>query len=91
MSAAAVLPPVCLVLLVLCFGQAARLSGRGYRWREAMLAGAVVWGVLVVAFTEGLSLFGLLTWPCLVALWSLAAAVAMGVLVLRSGPPMVPP
>ena len=91
MSAVAVLPPVCLVLLVLCFGQAARLSGRGYRWREALLAGAAVWGVLVVAFTEGLSLFGLLTWPCLVALWSLAAAVAVGVLVLRSGPPMVPP
>lgn len=84
MSAAAVLPPVCLVLLVLCFGQAARSSGRGYRWREALLAGAVVWGVLVVAFTEGLSLFGLLTWPCLVALWSLAAAVAVGVLVLTS-------
>ena len=47
-----------------------------------MLAGAVVWGVLVVAFTEGLSLFGLLTWLWLVALWSLAAAVAVGVLVV---------
>ena len=91
MSAAAVLPPVCLVLLVLCFGQAARLSGRGYRWREALLAGAVVWGVLVVAFTEGLSLFGLLTWTWLVALWGLAAVVALGVLMLGAGPPMVPP
>ena len=82
MSAAAVLPPICLVLIVLCFGQAARLSGRGYGWREAMLAGVVVWGILVVAFTEGLSLFGLLTWPWLVALWGLAAAVAVGVLVV---------
>ena len=86
MSAAALLPPVCLVLLVLCFGRAALLSGRGYHWREALLAGAVVWGVLVVACTEGLSLFGLLTWPWLVALWGLAAAVALGVLVLtRAG------
>ena len=55
------------------------------RWREAMLAGAVVWGVLVAAFTEGLSLFGLLTWPWLVALWGLAAAVALGVLVVMWG------
>ncbi len=93
MSAAAVLPLVCLVLLVLCCSQAARLSGRERRWREAMLAGAVVWGVLVVAFTEGLSLFGLLSWPWLVALWGLAAAVAaVGVLVLAwrltSRPPL---
>ncbi len=98
MSAAALLPPVCLVLLVLCFGQAAPRSGRGHRWREALLAGAVVWGVLVAAFTEGLSLFGLLTWPWVVALWGLATAAALGVLLLtrregRSGeaPPMAPP
>ena len=98
MSAAALLPPVCLVLLVLCCGQAARRSGRGHRWREALLAGAVVWGGLVVAFTEGLSLFGLLTWPWVVALWGLATAAALGVLLLtrregRSGedPPMAPP
>ena len=82
MSAAALLPPVCLALLVLCFGQAALLSGRGHRWREALLAGAIVWGVLVAAFTEGLSLFGLLTWPWLVALWGLATATALSVLVL---------
>ena len=82
MSAAALLPSVCLVLLVLCFGQAALLSGRGHRWREALLAGAVVWGVLVAAFTEGLSLFGLLTWPWLVALWGLTTAAALSVLLL---------
>ena len=82
MSAAAVLPFVCLVLLVICFGQAARLSGRGHRWREALLAGAVIWGVIVVAFTEGLSLFGLLTWPWVVTLWSLATGGALSVLVL---------
>ena len=82
MSAAALLPLVCLVLLVLCCGRAARLSGRGHRWREASLAGAVVWGVLVVAFTEGLSLFDLLTWPWLVVLWSLAVAAALGMLLL---------
>ena len=77
MSAAAVLPFVCLVLLVLCFRQAARRSGRGHRWREALLTGAVVWGVLIVAFTEGLSLLGLLTWPWVVVFWSLAAAAAL--------------
>ncbi len=82
MSAAALLPPVCLALLVLCFGQAALLSGGGHRWREALLAGAVVWGTLVAAFTEGLSLFGLLTWPWLVALWGVAAATALSVLLL---------
>ena len=71
---------------MLCFGQAALLSGRGHRWREALLAGAIVWGVLVAAFTEGLSLFGLLTWPWLVALWGLATATASAVLVLtRAG------
>ena len=82
MSATALLPPVCLVLLVLCCGRAALLSGRGHRWREALLAGAVVWGVLVAAFTEGLSLLGLLTWSWLVVLWGLAAAAALGVLLL---------
>ena len=79
------------MLLVLCFGQAARLSSREHRWREALLTGTVVWGVLVVAFTEGLSLFGLLTWQWLVALWSLAAAVGMGVLVVLWGLTPRPP
>ncbi len=82
MSAAALLPPVCLALLVLCFGQATVLSGRGHRWREALLAGAIVWGALVVIFTEGLSLLGLLTWPWLVALWGWATVTALSVLVL---------
>ena len=81
MSAAALLPLVCLALLVLHFGRAAILSGRGSRWREAILVGAIVWGVLVAAFTEALSLFGLLTWLWLVGLWSLAT-VALTVLLL---------
>jgi hypothetical protein len=56
-------------------------------WREAVLAACVTWGVVVVALSEGLSLFHTLAfWPLLVA-WSLISCAAL-VVCIRLWPKM---
>lgn len=46
-------------------------------WREAMLAAAVLWGVLIVAITESLSLFHVLSAGWVATLWSLVIFVLL--------------
>src|SRR3990172_8662182 len=57
--------------------RAGDLSG----WGGAFIRAAVVWGALVVLFSEGLSLFRALSAGPLAALWGLALILLLAVLV----------
>ena len=79
---AGVLPFVALALLVHTFHR------RGADWRESVLTAAVAWGVAVAAITEGLSLFGLLSFAWVLAAWLVLLAV-LGI-IHRASPSAVP-
>ena len=72
----ACLPLISLILLFLIFWSPDK------DWRSAALSAAIVWGVLVTAFTEILSLFRFLTSGSVLALW-LLAIVALGSIYYR--------
>ena len=59
-----ILPLLSLVLLVLIFRHTES-------WRISVLSGAVVWGVLVTAITEILSIFKLITFSSVLAIWAI--------------------
>ena len=59
------------------------LRSRGFGWRTAFLATAVLWGVSVTLLTELLSLFGALNRPWVAGGWTTLALVA-GVMFFRS-------
>ncbi|MBZ8181849.1 ArnT family glycosyltransferase [Oscillatoria salina] len=61
----ACLPLICLIIFWLIFWSPEK------DWRSASLTAAVVWGVLLAAFTEILSLFKFLTFSSVLALWLL--------------------
>jgi len=65
----AALPLVFFGLCVLYFGVT-------NDWRVAFLKASIVWGLVVVASTEALSLFRALSFPALTAVWTLASVVA---------------
>src|SRR3990172_5564090 len=60
------------------------LRSRGFGWRTAFLATAVLWGVSVTLLTELLSLFAALNRPWLAWGWTTLVLVA-GVMFFRSG------
>ncbi|HZY87830.1 MAG TPA: glycosyltransferase family 39 protein [Gemmataceae bacterium] len=70
------LPVLCFLLLWAAFAR----RGTGGGARAAFLAAALTWGVFVVALTEGLSLFGLLTRNALAVGWAAAALAAAAAL-----------
>ena len=51
-------------------------------WREAALAASVVWGVVVVVMTEGLSLFHALAFVPLLVSWVLASCASLAIFIL---------
>ncbi len=55
------------------------VSSRG--WREALVAAAVVWGVLVVVSTEALGLIGQFRFPYVAAFWVVASSIAAAAVV----------
>ena len=60
------------ILFFLCF--VLTLLKGGADWRDAFIIAACIWGCLVTAFTEFLSLFDLLTANGLIFCWALAIA-----------------
>ena len=60
------------------------LSSRG--WREALIAAAVVWGVLVVVSTEGLGLVGQFRFPYVLVFWVAVTSIAAAA-VVKDVPP----
>ena len=62
-------PFVCLIFLVLCAHCALRRMALADDWRLSVLSGAILWGGLVVAETELLSLFAAITFPAVLSAW----------------------
>jgi Dolichyl-phosphate-mannose-protein mannosyltransferase len=52
-----------------------QLHRRWDSWRESILSAAIVWGVAITIITEGLSLFGLLSFAWVLAAWLAFAVV----------------
>ena len=50
-------------------------------WREAALSACIVWGIIVIVLTEGLSLFHALAFVPLVVVWGLISSVSLAVIV----------
>ncbi len=65
----ACLPLISLILLFLV------LRNPSQDWRASVLSAAVIWGVLIIAFTEILSLFRWLTFGYILTLWLLTILV----------------
>ena len=63
-------------LPIACFAMSFIALAVTNHWRIAFLKAAVVWGLLVVAFTEGLSLVHWLSAPAIATAWSLALGFA---------------
>ena len=80
-------PVLCFAALALAFAGTASERGGPIGWRGAFLAAAVTWGITVTAATETLSLFRLLRFGWLLALWlvALMAAMALCARVIRRG------
>jgi hypothetical protein len=70
---------------LLFWEQEARQSGDLFGWGPAFLKAAVVWGALVVIFSEGLSLFRAVRAAPLALAWGAALAALLGVLVRGGG------
>jgi hypothetical protein len=70
-------PVLCFAVLVVAFAATSNERGALTRWRAAMLAAAVTWGLTVTALTEALSPFRLLTFGWLLTLWLAALLVAV--------------
>jgi len=61
----AILPYLCLVLLILKMHQSMEESS----WRVSILRGGVIWGLLITALTETLSLFNTINFQTLLICW----------------------
>src|SRR4051794_13330989 len=80
----AILPGVVLALLIIA------IRRRGFGWREASVMAALAWGVMIVGFTEILSLFNQFTFSGLLAAWSAAIlGVAIWIRTSRRADPIV--
>ncbi|MBF2018786.1 MAG: 4-amino-4-deoxy-L-arabinose transferase [Hydrococcus sp. C42_A2020_068] len=66
----AVLPIIALIVFWLIFWN------RDPDWRSALLSAAVVWGILITAFTEILSLVKFLTFGTVLAAWGLTIVIS---------------
>src|SRR5438093_3864597 len=64
-----IVPVLCFALLVVLYAVNSSERGVLTRWRVSFLAAAVTWGLAVTAMTEALSLFRLITFGWLLALW----------------------
>ena len=76
-----VIPIFCFCLIALVVYQMAKQPAALPSWRRSLLSAVVIWGVLLTALTELLSLFSLLTFGWVLALW-LVATLATGTLYL---------
>jgi len=72
----AIAPFLCFIFLFLAFQ---RRSGRSVGlscWRRSFLSASVVWGVLLAAMTEMLSIFKLVSFAGVFTLWGVATALS---------------
>lgn len=83
-----VIPLFCFCLMALVLYQRAKQRAALPSWRRAVLSASVIWGSLLTIITELLSLFSLLTFGWVLALWLVATLVAAALyLRLRRGEP----
>jgi Dolichyl-phosphate-mannose-protein mannosyltransferase len=64
-----IVPVLCFAVLVVTYAAISTERGVLTRWRASFLSAAVTWGLTVTAITELLSLFDLITFVWLLALW----------------------
>src|SRR5437667_10900814 len=74
-----IVPVLCFVFFVVIYALNSSERGVPTRWRVSFLAAAVTWGLTVTAMTEVLSLFRLITFGWLLALWVGAALVSAAI------------
>jgi Dolichyl-phosphate-mannose-protein mannosyltransferase len=79
-----IVPILCFAVLVVTYAAICSERGVVTRWRVSFLAAAVTWGLAVTAMTEVLSLFRLMTFGWLLALWVGAVLLAAGICVWMS-------
>lgn len=89
MTIVGLLPFVSLLFLCLSMHRWRSATGDPDSGLYAFLGGSTLWATLLVIATETLSLFDALTFPCLVALWAVAAVsfAALYVATARKYPP----
>lgn len=68
-------------LLIFCFALAFLILVLRYKyeWRSAFLLSSILWGALVTLFTEGLSIFRLLSFSSLIIAWGGVGVFLLGV------------
>lgn len=88
MTAVGLLPLVSLLFICLAVFRRRSAPGDPNSGSYAFLSGSTLWGALLVVATEGLSVIGGLTSPCLMAFWTAAAigSVALYVAALKKHP-----
>jgi hypothetical protein len=72
-----ILPLCCFLLVVLTLARRWNELTPSTRWRESLLASAIVWGVVLTAITETLSYLELLALPWIAASWAVASGAAL--------------
>lgn len=89
MTALGLLPPVSLLFICLTILRRRSAAGDPDCGSYAFLAGSALWGAILVAATETLSLFDALTFPHLLVFWAVAAmaSAALYVATRRKYPP----
>ena len=79
-----IVPVLCFAVFVVMYAAICSERGVVTRWRVSFLAAAVTWGLAVTAMTEVLSLFRLITFGWLLALWVGAVLLAAAICVTIS-------
>lgn len=78
---ASLVPLACFVAIVLVFQRSQAVPS----WRRSFLAASLVWGLLLTAITEFLSLFRQITFSAVLGLWLLSLVVAVIVYIRLGG------
>lgn len=73
MTALGLLPAISLLFICLTIFRRRSATGDPHGGPYAFLTGSAIWGAMLVAVTEALSLFGALTFPSLLVFWTVVA------------------
>lgn len=87
MTAVGLLPLVSLLFICLTIFRLRSAAGDPNSGPYAFLSGSTLWGALLAAATETLSLFEALTFPCLLVFWMAAAIASAALYVATLGKP----
>lgn len=84
------IPFVCLAAIILATGRIVRRFSPGADWRLTVLAGAAIWGGIIFAMTELLSLPSAITFANVLIAWLVVLGASV-IVYLRSRPRTEPP